>query len=148
MNPENNETIKQIKHQFMVYRNGIVADTLRDAGMPYHVIFGLQLPQLAQIARSVAPSLSLANDLWADNKVRESRLLACYLFPKESITLEQALALARSVQTVEEADIICFRLLRYLPFAEQLVSEIPTGTDNPSVKYCATALRRNLDAMA
>ena len=147
MNPENIETIKQIKHQFMVYRNGIVADTLRDAGMPYHVIFGLQLPQLAQIARSVAPSLSLANDLWADDKVRESRLLACYLFPKESITLEQALALARSVQTVEEADIICFRLLRYLPFAEQLVAEIPVGTDNPSVKYCATALRRNLDAM-
>ena len=148
MNPENIETIKQIKHQFMVYRNGIVADTLRDAEMPYHVIFGLQLPQLAQIARSVAPSLSLANDLWADDKVRESRLLACYLFPKESITLEQALALARSVQTVEEADIICFRLLRYLPFAEQLVAEIPVGTDNPSVKYCATALRRNLDAMA
>ena len=148
MNHENIETIKQIKHQFMVYRNGIVADTLRDAGMPYHVIFGLQLPQLAQIARSVAPSLSLANDLWADDKVRESRLLACYLFPKESITLEQALALARSVQTVEEADIICFSLLRYLPFAEQLVAEIPVGTDNPSVKYCATALRRNLDAMA
>ena len=148
MNLENIEPIKQIKHQFMVYRNGIVADTLRDAGMPYHVIFGLQLPQLAQIARSVAPSLSLANDLWADDKVRESRLLACYLFPKESITLEQALALARSVQTVEEADIICFRLLRYLPFAEQLVAEIPVGTDNPSVKYCATALRRNLDAMA
>ncbi len=148
MNPENNETIKSIKHQFMVYRNGIVADTLRNSGMPYHIIFGLQLPQLSQIARSVNPSLSLANDLWADSKVRESRLLACYLFPKEEITMEQALDLARSVQTTEEADILCFRLLRYLPFAEQLVAAIPVDTDNRTAEYCAVALRRNIDAMA
>lgn len=148
MNPENNETIKSIKHQFMVYRNGIVADTLRNSGMPYHIIFGLQLPQLSQIARSVNPSLSLANDLWADSKVRESRLLACYLFPKEEITMEQALDLSRSVQTTEEADILCFRLLRYLPFAEQLVAAISVDTDNRTAEYCAVALRRNLDAMA
>ena len=31
--------IRQIKHLFMTYRNGIVSDTLRKAGQPYAVIF-------------------------------------------------------------------------------------------------------------
>lgn len=134
------ETVKEIKHQFMVFRNGIVADTLRQAGMPYNIIFGLQLPQLSQIARSLTPSLQLAEELWADRKVRESRLLACYLFPKEEVTEELALRLAADTQTTEEADILCFRLLRYLPFAESLVEKIGNN-------YCAIALRRNLDAI-
>ena len=38
--------LKEIKHQFMAFRNGIVADALRKAGYDYKVIFGLQLPQL------------------------------------------------------------------------------------------------------
>ena len=42
-----NDSIKQIKHNFMAYRNGIVSDTLRKAGMPYNIIFGTQLPQIA-----------------------------------------------------------------------------------------------------
>ncbi len=64
------QTLKDIKHQFMVFRNGIVADTLRNAGMPYHVIFGLQLPQLSQIARTVSPDSTLARELWEDKNVR------------------------------------------------------------------------------
>ena len=32
-------------------RNGIVADTLRKAGSPYRIIFGLNLPQISEIAR-------------------------------------------------------------------------------------------------
>ncbi len=140
------QTLKDIKHQFMVFRNGIVADTLRNAGMPYHVIFGLQLPQLSQIARTVSPDSTLARELWEDKNVRESRLLACYLFPKEEVNQELALELACSVQTPEEADILCFRLLRYLPFAETLATQLE-DSDNPTVAYCAKALRRNLAAM-
>ena len=74
-----NDSIKQIKHNFMAYRNGIVSDTLRKAGMPYNIIFGLQLPQIAAIAREYGASDELADSLWKDSGVRESRLLACYL---------------------------------------------------------------------
>ena len=130
----------------MAFRNGIVSDTLRQAGMPYHVIFGLQLPQLAEIARSFGPDLSLARSLWDDMNVRESRLLACYLFPKEEVSQELALSLAESVRTPEEADILCFRLLRYLPFASPLADTLSASQDS-NVAYCAKALRRNLDAM-
>ncbi len=137
--------IKNIKHQFMAYRNGIIADALRKVGMPYDIIFGLQLPQLSAIARELGTSMELATQLWDDKKVRESRLLACYLFPKESVNEDKAIELAESVQTKEEADILCFRLLRYLPFAETLSLQL-TAYEDPLVSYCGEALRRNLDS--
>lgn len=140
-------TIKEIKHQFMAFRNGIVADTLRRAGMPYKIIFGLQLPQIAGISRQFAPSMTLAEALWADNNLRESRLLACYLFPREQITFSRAIQLANSVQTQEEADILCFRLLRYLPFAQELMEELKLSPEN-LIAYCGKALQRNLEAMS
>lgn len=138
--------LKKIKHQFITYRNGIVADTLRKAGMNYNIIFGLQLPQLAAIAREYEPSMELAMQLWDDKNVRESRLLACYLFPAKEMTEQHSLEIAESVQTKEEADILCFRLLRRLPFAEKLASILKTSA-SPLSAYCGDALIRNLDSM-
>ena len=45
------EQIRQIKSDFFSLRNGEIADTLRKAGSPYKIIFGLQMPQLEQIAK-------------------------------------------------------------------------------------------------
>ena len=47
--------LQSIKKDFFVFRNGIVADTLRKAGMPHKVIFGLQIPQIAAIAKDLTP---------------------------------------------------------------------------------------------
>ena len=143
---DNKETIKGIKHSFMAFRNGIVSDTLRQAGMPYKIIFGLQLPQISEISRRCSPDLSLASELWEDRGIRESRLLACYLFPVDEISREKALDLASSVQTVEEADILCFRLLRRLPFAAEIAAKL-LESDGPLPVYCGKALKRNLEAM-
>ena len=43
-----------IKKAFFTYRNGIVADTLRQAGDAHQLIFGLVLPQLTLIAKDVS----------------------------------------------------------------------------------------------
>lgn len=157
MENDNQEIIKEAKHLFMAFRNGIISDTLRKAGMPYRVIFGLQLPQLSQICRdlvsgtatrgALSPSgrMELADTLWQDREVRESRLLACYLYMPDAVTEEKALGLARDVRTREEADILCFRILRYLPFARSLARQLSESGDDLAA-YCATALLRNLDA--
>ena len=137
--------IKTIKHDFMAFRNGIVADTLRKAGMHYNIIFGLQLPQISEISRKLQKDLRLAETLWNDSGVRESRLLACYLFPVSEIDEDKAFELATSVQTAEEADILSFRLLKYLPFASVLADRLDTG-DNTPASYCGKALRRNLES--
>lgn len=129
----------------MAFRNGIVADTLRNAGMPYKIIFGLQLPQLKEISGTLNQDIDLAMELWNDANVRESRLLACYLFPKDKIDEKIASDLAESVQTAEEADILCFRLLRYLPFAPALANRLIDSKES-LIQYCGKALLRNLDA--
>ena len=122
------ETISQIKKQFFAFRNGIIADALRKQ-YPYEVIFGLQVPQIAEIARSLNPSVELADALWDDAKVRESRILATYLFPVSEISMERALQLASEAKTVEEADMLAFRLLKRLTFAADLQEKMNSRDD-------------------
>lgn len=116
--------LREIKQRFYAMRNGIVADALRKGGIPHKIIFGLQVPQLAEIARDLGPNLELAQALWGDAEVRESRLLACYLFPVEEIDAETALALATQVSTPEESNMLAFRLLKRLPFAGELLERM------------------------
>lgn len=140
------ETIRQIKHLFMTYRNGIIADQLRNAGMScYNIIFGLNLPQLSEIARSLNQSIELAERLWQDKHVRESRLLATYLFPAEEMNLDKASALIEDLQTREEADMLCFRLLKHLPHAERLIKKYE-NSENSLLKYCALSLTKHTNA--
>lgn len=141
--------LQEIKKEFMAYRNGIVADTLRKAGMPYKVIFGLNVPQIGGIARAVAADEreALAEELWADTEVRESRLLACWLFDPERIPYKEAQGLMDSVRTREEADILAFRLLRRHECAKQLATNIPAKATDLQ-KYAREALRRNLESLS
>ena len=136
-----NSTIKQIKHTFFAFRNGILADALRKQ-TPYEIVFGLQVPQIAEIARSLKPSMELADALWHDSKVRESRLLATYLYPIEEVDPEKAIRLASEINTVEEADMLAFRLLKRLPFATSLLSAMESRNDISD--YMKKTLRNHL----
>lgn len=135
--------LQQIKKDFYALRNGIVADTLRKAGMHYKVIFGLQIPQIAEIARAQSPSMELADELWVDRNVRESRLLATYLFPLESVNMEKAMALAMDVQTQEEADMLAFRIFKRLSFADELLKQMQK-TENGVPAGAIASLKNHL----
>lgn len=111
--------------------------------MPYPIIFGLQIPQLAQIARGLQPSMELADKLWSDRNVRESRILAAYLFPLENVDMEKALSLARDVLTQEEADMLAFRIFKRLPFAADLLSAMVSDKDIP--KEAFNSLKNHLN---
>lgn len=125
-------------------RNGIVADALRKGGMPHKVIFGLNVPQLSEIATSVISDREvLAEQLWADREVRESRLLACWLFDPTVMPEQRVRMLIDEVRTREEADILAFRTLRRLPYARALLESL-TGADGSYSSYAAEALARNL----
>ena len=109
------EREKQVRSLFFAYRNGIVADTLRKAGLPHKTIFGLNVPQLAAIAKPLMPDHELALRLWGDPACREARLLACWLFDPALTDADLLRSLAASLQCREEADILAFRQLRPLP---------------------------------
>lgn len=137
-----NSSLKDIKHQFFTYRNGIIADTLRPLMPCYNVIFGLQVPQLAAIARDTEKDRKLAQELWADRGVRESRLLAPYLFSTETMSEDDALALALDVQTQEEADMLAFRFLKRHPAAASILARLEaTAPESPSVRSLRNHLR-------
>ena len=135
-------SISEIKHKFFAYRNGVVADALRRSGMPYRMIFGVDIPTLSTIARDTGYDETLADQLMADTEVRESRLLSFYLFDPEKLPLEKAVMICKSVQTREEADILAFRLLRRLPYAQELLQEISRLEECKSVR---ASLSKNLN---
>ena len=118
-------------------RNGIIADTLRSAGSPFQIIFGLNLPQLVEIANTNGPSKELAQKLWANTTTRESMLLAPMLMPIDDFCIEEARQWAAEAQVEEVADILCHRLLRHMPYAWQLAEEL-------SDKYIGLRLAYNL----
>lgn len=136
--------LQDIKRRFLAFRNGVVSDTLRKAGMPYKIIFGLQLPQLSEIAGELEKSPELARGLWADKGVRESRLLAAWIFPHHLLSESEAECMMQSVITREEADILAFRLIKFTPFASELSRRLAKHPD-PIIKYAASAIMRNLE---
>lgn len=144
--PQAPERLREIKKQFFAYRNGIVADTLRRAGHPCGVIFGLNVPQLAGIARAVGKDAALARALWADTNVRESRLLAPYLLPEADYPADadQGVRLALEARTREEADMLAFRLLKHLPFAPEIAAALEASGE-PLAAYSAATLRRHIE---
>ena len=138
------ETIKNIKQQFFAYRNGMLADTLRKAGDPHKMIFGLNLPQIIQIAAEIGKDKALATALWIDEPgCRESRLLAPMLMPAQEFTRDEAIEWCKCVECVEVADVLCHRLLRQLSFAQQM-AEALLGSTSPLEKYTGARLLLNL----
>ncbi len=138
--------IVSIRKEFYAFRNGMIADTLRKGGLEQKYIFGLQLPQLKDIALRYAPedkeeASELARALWSDKECREARLLACHIMPPDLTTKEEALQWAGDSLSREESDILAFRLLRHLSFAEEIAKELE-ASDKPIDHYTATAIKR------
>ncbi len=64
--------MQQIKRRFFAMRNGVVADMLRRAGSPFHIIFGLNLPQIVEIASEIPETQreAMADALWQNRSTR------------------------------------------------------------------------------
>ena len=85
--------MQTVKRRMFAMRNGIIADSLRKAGSPFRMIFGLNLPQLDEIAADTGKDEELALMLFADRNNRESSLLAPMIMPEQCMTPELALGL-------------------------------------------------------
>ena len=144
---ENFNPMQRIKRRFFAMRNGVVADALRRAGCPCRVIFGLNLPQIVEIAGEVAPGErpELAEALWANKTTRESMLLAPMLMDRATTDRPRAEAMLREAPYPEVTDVVCHRLLRHLPFAAELAESLSADPDE-RVRYGALRLMMNVVA--
>lgn len=132
-----------IKRRFFAMRNGIIADTLRKAGLDYRMIFGLNLPQITDIAADLPHTPSLAAELWADTRTRESLLLAPMLYPVDQMSADTAAAWLAQAPTTEVADVLCLRLLRHHPDALAIALDALDATAEIT-RYAALRLLFNL----
>ncbi len=142
MNQEYNE-MQQIKRRFFTLRNGAMGEMMRKQGLNYRIIFGLNLPQLCDIARELKKDVALAHALWINKTTRESLLLAPMVYPHEQFTIETARQWIAEIPTTEVADIVCHRLLRHMPFAYTLAEEF-IKSDNDMSRYTALRIMFNL----
>lgn len=140
--------MQTVKRRFFAMRNGVIADTLRSAGLPYKVIFGLNLPQIVEIAADTPHKRELAEALWANNTTRESMLMAPMLIDPSSFSMEDARRWLDTVPTAEVADILCHRLLRKTSYAWELAEMLIDSQSAPFDKYVALRLAFNLVATA
>lgn len=132
-----------IKRRFFAMRNGVVADALRKGGVDTPIIFGLNLPQIVEIAAEQDARPELAEQLWADVRTRESRLLAPMVYPVGQMSDEDAERWLMTAGNVETADILCHRLLRRHPHAAAIAVKL-AGNDDFMVRYAALRLMLNL----
>lgn len=98
--------------------NGIASAQMRQAGMPYRIIFGVELPRLQAIASEFTPSRELAQTLWNES-VRESKLLACMLMPPGEFLPQVADIWIGEAPTAECIQHLVFHLLRHQPWAAE-----------------------------
>lgn len=144
--------MQKVKRRFFAMRNGALAAQLRTAGLNYGVNFGLNIPQIKEIAAETRDSglsslglMRLAEALWDNVTTRESRLLAPMLYPADIMPRELAARWLAEAQTVEVADHLCHSLLRQLPCALDLASEAAARPDATDMqRYAALRLLLNL----
>lgn len=135
--------LQTVKRRLFAMRNGIISDVLRKAGSPFRIIFGLNLPQIVEIATEIGKDHELARQLWANTTTRESMLIAPMLVPVEEFTIDEARSWAAGIPAAEVADIFCHRLLRHCSFAPQLASEL-IHSEKEMDRYTAIRLMFNL----
>ena len=137
------EQLTQIRRALFARRNGVVADALKQAGDPHTYIMGTPLSELITLAAELPHNPQVAQAPWNDRNHRECRLLATMLMPKQDIDAHTAGQWAHDVITHEEADILCHRLLRHLPYAQRLIQPL-LDSDNDLHRYTALRLIINL----
>ncbi len=130
-----------LKRRMFAMRNGVVADALRRGGSKFSIIFGVNLPQLAEIAREFGPDMSFAERVWANSTTRESMLIAPMLMPRDSMTREMAERWIAESPEREVTDVLCLKLLRYMPYALELAQDLIAGD---SRRYAGLRLMCNL----
>ena len=116
------QDIKDIKKELRAAMNGILSAKMREAGAPYKLIFGVELPRLQSIASEFHPSRMLAQELWNEN-IRECKLLATMLMPPQEFLPEMADIWVDEISTAEVAQVFSMQLLCKEPWCATVAFE-------------------------
>ena len=109
--------------------NGPLAQSLREKGLAYRVIFGVEWPRLVEFAQEIGKDHQLAQDLWKED-IRECRLLAGLVQPVDTFYPDIADIWVDSMRYPEEAQYTVLSLFQHLPYASQKAFEWIAASDD------------------
>lgn len=113
---------QHVKKLLRAAMNGPLAQSLRDKGLHYRLIFGVEWPRLITMAQEIGKDHQLAQDLWKEN-IRECRLLAGLLQPVDTFYADIADIWVESMHYPEEAQYTVMSLFQHLPYASDKAFE-------------------------
>lgn len=134
--------VQAIKAELRLYMNGVMAQSLRERGLKYRLIFGVELPRLKEIAAGYPKSHDLAQSLWKED-IRECRILAGYLQPVETFYPEIADIWLEQMHDTELVDYTCMNLFRHLPYASEIAFQW-MAAEPVLTQYCGFRLMCHL----
>lgn len=128
------DTVKEIKKALRSAMNGVLSAQMRQAGMPYRLVFGVELPRLTEIAKEFSPGRPLAQALW-NEPIRECKILASMLMPKEEMFPEMAEIWTEEMPTAEIAQTAVMYLLSKTSWAADTAFQWIAG-EHPMRQLC------------
>lgn len=121
------DKILEIKKSLRLSMNGIVSSLQRKQGLDYKINFGVEIPRIKSIAAQYPKERSLALALWQEN-IRECKMLAIMLMPKENFTADDACQWISQAPFTEIADQLAMQLLCHIPdAAHRAITWIESG---------------------
>jgi 3-methyladenine DNA glycosylase AlkD len=116
MDSQTSEKLQELKRDFHAMMNGPVSASLREKGLHYRVIYGVEWNRLVELAQEIGKDQDLAQALWKED-IRECRLLAGLLQPAETFLPEVADIWVESMHYPEEAQYTVLSLFQHLKYA-------------------------------
>ena len=143
---DTDKKIQDIKKDFYSLRNGMVADSLKTIYPKEKLIYGLTVPEFISISQKYSKDKITGLKLWADKRVRESRIFALYMIPVDTLTMDEAVNMVLDVDGIEEGEMLAFRILRHLPYRKALYSDLSLDENiSAHSRYCLEMLKKNIE---
>lgn len=137
--------LQTVKHDLHAMMNGVLAQSLREKGLRYRIIYGVELTRLEAYAEELLAELAddearyaLSRDLW-QTETRECRLLAPMVMPASRFLPEVADIWVEQTHTQEEAAVCVRYLYSRCDFAAQKAFEWMAAADN-TTQLCGLLL--------
>lgn len=132
------DQIREIKKMLRATMNGVLSGSMRQQGLTYRVNFGVDQPRLIELSDEIPHTASLAAKLWKED-IRELRLLAPMLMPRDEMDEELALLWIEQLHFAEEAQVLVMHLLCHLPFASDIAFRL-VASEQPMSRLVAWLL--------
>lgn len=134
--------MKSVKTQLRLSMNGMASASMREKGLGYKIIFGVEIPRLQMIAGEYKKSHDLAQALWKED-IRECKILAMMLQPVDTFYPEIADIWVESMAYPELAQMACLYLFQFLPYAPSKALEWIASGDRMK-RFCGFSLYSRL----